>query len=117
MSDLTDLITRVEKADVREQGELLSAAASLLAPYISKRVTELWIHRAYESAAIALVERVLPGVKTFIIIRSGEPSSVGFDNYANSHAATAALALLLALLRAVEAQRASPSDARSAASS
>lgn len=116
-SQLAELLARVEKATADEQWALVREAAALLLPggdaslARSQRldINTLCDAGGYESASLALVERVLPGWVWSVMVdyelpgrarlhdamQPSGPLSVSADG------ATPALALLAALLRAL----------------
>lgn len=123
MSDLQSLIERVEKATANERDLFVEVAKALVGPYeggdLEARVAfwgrlfRLLDAEAYESAALSLVERKLPewGWSTGTLVR--EEQTVGYaafvcsrrdDSCEEVEGATPALAICLALLKAVQAQ-------------
>lgn len=116
VSDLTALLARVETAEGREQGPLLHEARNLLVvytptdgPFIS-RFVGLIQAGGYESAALALCARVLPGAEWIInkgcgMVSVALPLHGGeYGEYSVRHDCNAPLALLAAMLKALIAK-------------
>lgn len=122
MSDIAALIERVERATGEEDLEL--SVAILHALDIASYITDDGDPLTSIDAALALVERVLPGWtaweirsrarKTLFVAEisrlTGPLSEHSNEELVSGHASTPSLAVLVALLRAVQEQERADAD-------
>jgi hypothetical protein len=112
MAEMEELLERVEKATEGDQGPLLRETRTALVPYTPddgpwiSRFVHLIDAGGYESAALALVERVLPGCEFMFNSEEGRTLFhatiyIEPDRQWAYSKGSPALALLAALLRAL----------------